>query len=99
MQKLLLTDDQVLVYALKNHANVNYISKDEFIKDYKKFKTVVRHINKYDVLPSKYELLKNHIILLSNLFTPSVTQEILAFFLRDESKLKIITDIITNGIF
>ena len=99
MQKLLLTDDQVLVYALTNHVNVNYISKDEFIKDYKKFKTVVRHINKYDVLPSKYELLKNHIILLSNIFTPSVTQEIFTYFIKDEYKLTIITDIITNGIF
>lgn len=80
---LVIKNENVLIYAFENHISVNHLTVDEFLNDYKIFKTVKRHIKKYEVLESKLPILLNNIIILNNIFTFEVVKNILNVMLDE----------------
>ena len=79
-----LTDDNFIIYAMKNYSSPNCIIS-EFNDDLKRIKYIKRLIKKYKVTSDlKERLILNHIIVLSNVFGAEATSRIL-FYKMDES--------------
>lgn len=69
-----LTDDNFILFAIKNYQNPQGVTKDDFIKDLNHFKYIKRLLKKYKksgVL--KLHLLLNHFIILYNIFGEATT--------------------------
>lgn len=78
-----LTEDNFLLFAIKNYQNPQGVTKDDFEKDLNHFKYVKRLLKKYKksgVL--KLHLLLNHIIILYNIFGEATTP--MLFFKVDQ---------------
>lgn len=68
----ILTEDNFLLYAAKYYDNPQCQSTDEFYDDLKRFKYIKRLFNKYQENNElKERLILNHIVVLTNVFTPS----------------------------
>lgn len=79
-----LTDDNFLIYAMKNYNSPNCIIS-EFNEDIKRIKYIKRLIRRYKLTDDlKERLILNHIIVLSNVFGAEATSRML-FFKIDES--------------
>jgi hypothetical protein len=80
-----LTEDNFLVYAMKNYDNPSCMGMDEFLDDLKKFKYIKRLLKKPAGNKDLRErLILNHIIVLGNLFGIEATTKML--FFKIESK-------------
>jgi hypothetical protein len=69
-----LTDDNFILFAIKNYQNPQGVTKDDFVKDLNHFKYIKRLLKKYKktgVL--KLHLLLNHFIILYNIFGEATT--------------------------
>jgi len=78
-----LTDDNFLIYAMKNYNSPNCIIS-EFHDDLKRIKYIKRLIKRYKSTNDlKERLILNHIIVLSNVFGAAATSRILFFKMDD----------------
>lgn len=86
-----LTEENFLMYALKNYDNPGCKGMEEFLDDLKKFKYIKRLLRKADVSRDMRErLILNHIIVLGNLFGIEATTRMLFFKIEKDywSQLK-----------
>lgn len=75
-----LTEENFIIYALKNYDNPGCRGMDEFVDDLKKFKYIKRLLKKPITDKGLRErLIVNHIITLSNLFGVEATTKMLFF--------------------
>ena len=80
-----LTEENFIMYAMKMYDNPQCKDMDEFYEDLDRIKYVKRLLHKYinrGVLRER--LILNHIIVLTNLFTPLGTAKMLFFKLDEE---------------
>jgi len=86
-----LTEENFLMYALKNYDNPGCKGMEEFLDDLKKFKYIKRLLRKNSVERDMRErLILNHIIVLGNLFGIEATTRMLFFKIEEDywSQLK-----------
>jgi hypothetical protein len=75
-----LTEDNFLIYAIKNYDNPSCKGIDEFNDDLKRFKYLKRLFKKYNNGKDlKERLILNHIIILNNLFGTDAATKMLFF--------------------
>jgi hypothetical protein len=80
-----LTDDNFIMYAIKNYDNPSCKGMDEFLNDLKRFKYIKRLLRKHNVGKElKERLILNHIIVLGNLFGIDATTKMLFFKLEEK---------------
>ena len=80
-----LTEDNFMMYAIKNYDNPSCIGMDEFLDDLKRFKYIKRLLRKHNVGKElKERLILNHIIVLGNLFGIEATTKMLFFKLEEK---------------
>jgi hypothetical protein len=80
-----LTEDNFLVYAMKNYDNPSCMGMDEFLDDLKKFKYIKRLLKKPAGNKDLRErLILNHIIVLGNLFGIEATTKMLFFKIENK---------------
>lgn len=78
--KFELTEDNFLLYAIKNYDNANCKGMDEFLDDIKRFKYLKRLLRKYIAGKGlKERLILNHIIVIYNLFGVEAATKMLFF--------------------
>jgi hypothetical protein len=78
-----LTEDNFIMYAVKNYDNPGCKGMDEFYDDLKRFKYIKRLLRKHRVGKDlKERLILNHIIVLGNLFGVEATTKMLFFKLE-----------------
>ena len=86
-----ITNDNILLVALKHYDNPQCEGEKEFYDDMKRFKYIKRLLKKYsqDGIV-KERLLLNHIIVLNNVFGPEAASTLLLFKIEPEfwSQLK-----------
>jgi hypothetical protein len=80
-----LTEDNFMMYAIKNYDNPSCIGMDEFLDDLKRFKYIKRLLRKHNVGKElKERLILNHIIVLGNLFGVEATTKMLFYKLEEK---------------
>lgn len=80
-----LTEDNFMMYAIKNYDNPSCVGMDEFLDDLKRFKYIKRLLRKHNVGKElKERLILNHIIVLGNLFGVEATTKMLFFKLEEK---------------
>jgi hypothetical protein len=80
-----LTEENFVVYALKNYDNPGCVGMDEFLDDLKRFKYIKRLLRKHDIGKELRErLILNHIIVLGNLFGIEATTKMLFFKIEEK---------------
>ena len=80
-----ITDENVVMFAIRHYDNPHCESEKEFYDDMKRFKYVKRLLRKYDETGIlKERLLLNHIIILNNLFGPDACATLLLFKIRNQ---------------
>ena len=80
-----ITNDNVMMFAIKHYDNPQCESEKEFHDDMKRFKYIKRLLRKYkDSGILKERLLLNHIIILNNLFGPEACVTHLLFKIQKE---------------
>jgi len=78
-----LTEDNFIMFAVKNYDNPGCVGMDEFYDDLKRFKYIKRLLRKHNVGKDlKERLILNHIIVLGNLFGVEATTKMLFFKLE-----------------
>ena len=80
-----ITNDNILLFALKHYDNPQCEGEKEFFDDMKRFKYIKRLLKKYsqDGIV-KERLLLNHIIVLNNVFGPDAASTLLLFKIEPE---------------
>jgi hypothetical protein len=69
-----LSEDNFLLFAIKNYQNPQGVTKDDFDKDLNHFKYIKRLIKKYKKTGDlKLHLILNHFIILYNIFGEATT--------------------------
>ena len=69
-----LTDDNFLLFAIKNYENPQAVTKEDFDKDLNHFKYIKRLLKRYkNTGQLKTHLLLNHFIILYNIFGEATT--------------------------
>lgn len=69
-----LTDDNFLIFAIKNYENPQAVTKEDFDKDLNHFKYIKRLLKRYkNTGELKTHLLLNHFIVLYNIFGDAAT--------------------------
>ena len=69
-----LTEDNFLLFAIKNYENPQAVTKDDFDKDLNHFKYIKRLLKRYkNTGQLKTHLLLNHFIILYNIFGEATT--------------------------
>ena len=69
-----LTEDNFLLFAIKNYENPQAVTKDDFDKDLNHFKYIKRLLKRYkNTGELKTHLLLNHFIVLYNIFGEATT--------------------------
>ena len=80
-----ITNDNVIMFAIKHYDNPQCEGEREFYDDMKRFKYIKRLLRKYkDTNILKERLLLNHIIILNNLFGPEACVTLLLFKIQRE---------------
>lgn len=73
-----LTEDNVIIYAMKYYDNPQCIGEKDFYDDLKILKYIKRLFNRYQTTGSiKERLVLNHMIMFTNLFPPPVAVRIM----------------------
>ena len=86
-----LTEENFLLYAIKNYDNANCRGMEEFLEDLKRFKYLKRLLRKYlSNKGLKERLILNHIIVIYNLFGPEAATKVLFYKIEQKfwSQLK-----------
>ena len=80
-----ITNDNILLFALKHYDNPQCEGEKEFYDDMKRFKYINRLLKKYsqDGIV-KERLLLNHIIVINNVFGPEAASTLLLFKIEPE---------------
>jgi len=80
-----ITNDNILLFALKHYDNPQCEGEKEFYDDMKRFKYIKRLLKKYsqDGIV-KERLLLNHIIVINNVFGPEAASTLLLFKIEPE---------------
>jgi hypothetical protein len=79
-----LTDDNFLIFAIKNYENPQAVTKEDFDKDLNHFKYIKRLLKRYkNTGELKTHLLLNHFIILYNIFGDAATP-MLFFKVQDD---------------
>ena len=80
-----ITNDNILLFALKHYDNPQCEGEKEFYDDMKRFKYIKRLLKKYsqDGIV-KERILLNHIIVLNNVFGPDAASTLLLFKIEPE---------------
>lgn len=79
-----ISEDNFLIYAAKFYDNPQCQSTEEFYDDLKRFKYIKRLFNKYvETGELKERLILNHIMVLTNVFTPQVAVKLLFIRLNE----------------
>lgn len=85
---MILNEDTILIYALKNYENKGCISKKEFKQDFDRIKYVKRlfrrYLRKINIDSLQVRLALNHIIILYNVFPGESATNILFYKLERE---------------
>ena len=69
-----LTEDNFLLFAIKNYENPQAVTKDDFDKDLNHFKYIKSLLKRYKITGElKTHLLLNHFIILYNIFGEATT--------------------------
>ena len=69
-----LTEENFLLFAIKNYENPQAVTKEDFDKDLNHFKYIKRLLKRYNHTGQlKYHLLLNHFIILYNIFGEAAT--------------------------
>ena len=77
-----LTEDNVILYAMKHYENSQCLSEVEFHNDLKIIKYIKRLFNRYKRTGEiKERLMLNHLIMLSNVFPVVVLTRILFYLI------------------
>ena len=80
-----ITNDNVIMFAIKHYDNPQCEGEREFYDDMKRFKYIKRLLRKYkDTNILKERLLLNHIIILNNLFGAEACVTLLLFKIQRE---------------
>jgi len=80
-----LTKDNVLMFAIKHYDNPQAVGEKEFYDDMKRFKYLKRLFKKHSTTGIlKERLIMNHIIVLSNVFSPEAVKVLLFFKIGQE---------------
>ncbi len=80
-----LTENNFIMYAVKNYDNPGCRGMDEFYDDLKRFKYIKRLLRKHDMGKELRErLILNHIIVLGNLFGIEATTKMLFFKIEEK---------------
>ena len=80
-----ITNDNVMMFAIKHYDNPQCEGEKEFHDDMKRFKYIKRLLRKYkETGVLKERLLLNHIIILNNLFGPEACVTLLLFKIQQE---------------
>ena len=80
-----ITNDNVMMFAIKHYDNPQCEGEKEFHDDMKRFKYIKRLLRKYkETGVLKEHLLLNHIIILKNLFGPEACVTLLLFKIQRE---------------
>ena len=80
-----ITNENVIMFAIKHYDNPQCEGEKEFYDDMKRFKYIKRLLRKYkDTNVLKERLLLNHIIVLHNLFGPEACVTLLLFKIQRE---------------
>ncbi len=80
-----ITNDNVMMFAIKHYDNPQCQGEKEFHDDMKRFKYIKRLLRKYkETGVLKERLLLNHIIILKNLFGPEACVTLLLFKIQRE---------------
>ena len=86
---IILSEENFLLYAAKYYDNPQCQSTDEFYDDLKRFKYIKRLFNKYlETGELKERLILNHILVLTNVFSPEVAVKLL--FIRLDGYLHLL---------
>jgi hypothetical protein len=69
-----LTEENFLLFAIKNYNNPQGLTEEDFYKDLSHFKYIKRHLKKYNTSGElKIHLLLKHFIILYNIFGDATT--------------------------
>ena len=80
-----ITNDNIMMFAIKHYDNPQCEGEKEFHDDMKRFKYIKRLLRKYkETGVLKERLLLNHIIILKNLFGPEACVTLLLFKIQRE---------------
>ena len=80
-----ITNDNVIMFAIKHYDNPQCESEKEFHDDMKRFKYIKRLLRKYyDTNILKERLLLNHIIVLNNVFGVDACSTLLIYKIQPE---------------
>ena len=80
-----ITNENVMMFAIKHYDNPQCESEKEFHDDMKRFKYIKRLLRKYkETGVLKERLLLNHIIILNNLFGPEACVTLLLYKIQKE---------------
>ena len=80
-----LTDDNFMMFAMKNYTNPQCTNIDEFYEDLNRIKYIKRLLGKYNKKGIiKARLILNHIIILNNIFGNEACSRILFYKLEPE---------------
>ena len=80
-----ITNDNIIMFAIKHYDNPQCEGEKEFYDDMKRFKYIKRLLRKHkDTSILKERLLLNHIIILNNLFGPEACVTLLLFKIQRE---------------
>jgi len=80
-----LTDDNFMMFAMKNYTNPHCTNIDEFYEDLNRIKYIKRLLGKYNKKGIiKARLILNHIIILNNVFGNEVCSRVLFYKLEPE---------------
>lgn len=81
---IILSEENFVLYAARYYDNPQCQSTDEFYDDLKRFKYIKRLFNKYlETGELKERLILNHILVLTNVFSPDVAVKLM-FIRLDE---------------
>tara|TARA_R100000008_G_C3587237_1_gene173455 strand:+ start:5458 stop:5838 length:381 start_codon:yes stop_codon:yes gene_type:complete len=81
----ILTDDNFMMFAMKNYTNPQCTNIDEFHEDLNRIKYIKRLLGKYNKKGIiKARLILNHIIILNNVFGNEACSRILFYKLEPE---------------
>ena len=80
-----ITNDNIMMFAIKHYDNPQCEGEKEFYDDMKRFKYIKRLLRKYkETSILKERLILNHIIILRNLFGPEACVTLLLYKIQQE---------------
>jgi len=81
---ILITDNNFIDFCAEHYENIQYVTREEFEEDIGRIKYIRKLLTRYQNGGDlKYRLILNHIVILSNIFSPRILSSILYFKFLD----------------